>query len=163
MRLSSPLCKKNWLRRTPKSAIYPLTSRPSEGAYRDRHGRRGGMRWTPSIGRGDSHNSDAIRVAGRRRRVRSSLRGANGSRECAPDDRFRDEAIHPCFLDGLWIAGARNDALNVAFEIGSKQFDRERAALSVSSPAKAGDPVLRGVDDGLERSRRTGYPACWLV
>jgi hypothetical protein len=23
-----------------------------------------------------------------------SLRGANGSRECAPDDRLRDEAIH---------------------------------------------------------------------
>jgi hypothetical protein len=22
------------------------------------------------------------------------LRGANGSRECAPDDRIRDEAIH---------------------------------------------------------------------
>jgi hypothetical protein len=105
MRLSSPLCKKNWLRRTPKSAIYPLTSRPSEGAYRDRHGRRGGMRWTPSMGRGDSHNSDAIRVAGRRRRARSSLRGANGSRECAPDDRLRDEAIHPCFLMGYGLPG----------------------------------------------------------
>ena len=26
-------------------------------------------------------------------RVQSSLRGANGSRECAPDDRLRDEAI----------------------------------------------------------------------
>jgi hypothetical protein len=23
-----------------------------------------------------------------------SLRGANGSRECAPDDKLRDEAIH---------------------------------------------------------------------
>jgi hypothetical protein len=26
----------------------------------------------------------------------SSLRGASGSRECAPDDRLRDEAIQPC-------------------------------------------------------------------
>jgi len=26
-----------------------------------------------------------------------ALRGANGSRECAPDDRLRDEAIHPFF------------------------------------------------------------------
>jgi hypothetical protein len=26
-----------------------------------------------------------------------SLRGANGSRECAPDDRLRDEAIHSFF------------------------------------------------------------------
>jgi hypothetical protein len=29
-----------------------------------------------------------------------------------------------------------------------------------SSPAKAGDPVLRGVSDGIEKPRRTGYPAC---
>jgi len=30
-----------------------------------------------------------------------SLRGANGSRECAPDDRLRDEAIHALsFRDG---------------------------------------------------------------
>src|ERR1700754_995875 len=28
------------------------------------------------------------------RASRPSLRGANGSRECAPDDRLRDEAIH---------------------------------------------------------------------
>jgi hypothetical protein len=28
--------------------------------------------------------------------VSTSLRGANGSRECAPDDRLRDEAIHSC-------------------------------------------------------------------
>jgi hypothetical protein len=37
-------------------------------------------------------------------------KGANGSRECAPDDRLRDEAIHTscgCPLD--CFAGARND------------------------------------------------------
>src|SRR5712664_2759529 len=28
-----------------------------------------------------------------------------------------------------------------------------------SSPAKAGDPVFRGVSDGIEKLRRTGYPA----
>jgi hypothetical protein len=35
------------------------------------------------------------------------LRGANGSRECAPDDRLRDEAIH---LSGTaqWIASLRS-------------------------------------------------------
>ncbi len=33
----------------------------------------------------------------------SSLRGANGSRECAPDDRIRDEAIQS-FYPLLWIA-----------------------------------------------------------
>jgi hypothetical protein len=27
-----------------------------------------------------------------------SLRGANGSRECAPDDRLRDEAIQSFFV-----------------------------------------------------------------
>jgi hypothetical protein len=29
-----------------------------------------------------------------------------------------------------------------------------------SSPAKAGDPVFRGVGDETEKPRRTGYPAC---
>jgi hypothetical protein len=28
----------------------------------------------------------------------SSLRGANGARECAPEDRLRDEAIQASFL-----------------------------------------------------------------
>src|SRR6266403_4527882 len=38
------------------------------------------------------------------------LRGANGSRECAPDDRLRDEAIHTffCGANGL-LRYARND------------------------------------------------------
>jgi hypothetical protein len=30
--------------------------------------------------------------------IPTSLRGANGSRECAPDDRLRDEAIYSYFL-----------------------------------------------------------------
>jgi hypothetical protein len=30
--------------------------------------------------------------------VRPSLRGANGSRECAPDDRLRDETIQSCAM-----------------------------------------------------------------
>jgi hypothetical protein len=40
----------------------------------------------------------------------TSLRGANGSRECAPDDRLRDEAIHSFFArrNGL-LRYARND------------------------------------------------------
>jgi hypothetical protein len=42
-----------------------------------------------------------------------SLRGANGSRECAPDDRLRDEAIYLFFpwRDGL-LRCARNDGTN---------------------------------------------------
>ena len=31
-------------------------------------------------------------------------KGANGSRECAPNDGLRDEAIHACFLVTSWIA-----------------------------------------------------------
>src|ERR1700747_743993 len=38
----------------------------------------------------------------------SSLRGANGSRECAPDDRLRDEAIHRYFVRQKWIASLRS-------------------------------------------------------
>jgi hypothetical protein len=32
--------------------------------------------------------------------------------------------------------------------------------LQLSSPAQAGDPVFRDVSDGIEKPRRTGYPAC---
>jgi hypothetical protein len=35
------------------------------------------------------------------------LRGANGSCECAPDDRLRDEAIHTFFASS-WIASLRS-------------------------------------------------------
>jgi hypothetical protein len=43
-----------------------------------------------------------------------SLRGANGSRECAPDDRLRDEAIHSFFMGhhGL-LRFARNDEMTI--------------------------------------------------
>jgi len=38
-----------------------------------------------------------------------SLRGANGSRECAPDDRLRDEAIQLFFVQHGLLRCARND------------------------------------------------------
>jgi hypothetical protein len=37
-----------------------------------------------------------------------SLRGANGSRECAPDDRLRDEAIQLSAYAARWIASLRS-------------------------------------------------------
>ncbi len=40
--------------------------------------------------------------------LRPSLRGANGSRERAPDDRLRDEAIHSSFCAAKWIASLRS-------------------------------------------------------
>ena len=40
---------------------------------------------------------------------RPSLRGANGPRECAPDDRLRDEAIHLAPRSvWQWIASLRS-------------------------------------------------------
>src|SRR6266478_5437439 len=53
-----------------------------------------------------------------------SLRGANGSRECAPDDRLRDEAIHAFFTrrDGL-LRFARNDGV-ASFRGGSQSRAR---------------------------------------
>jgi hypothetical protein len=36
--------------------------------------------------------------------VQPSLRGANGSRECAPDDRLRDKAIQLFSRGRFWIA-----------------------------------------------------------
>src|ERR1700694_6351779 len=57
------------------------------GAARTRHSLRPLL-----LGRKFSLTTRALRAAGMRRCVWSSLR-ANGSRECAPDDRLR-EAIH---------------------------------------------------------------------
>jgi hypothetical protein len=69
----------------------------------------------------------------------ASLR-ANGSRECAPDDRLR-EAIHRA-------AKGRMDCV-------------ASLAMTIHSlpPAEAGDPVFRGVSDGSDIPRRTGYSA----
>ena len=51
----------------------------------------------PSVWEGKeiSGKPRAYRAARSRNCIYTSLRGANGSRECAPDDRLRDEAIHP--------------------------------------------------------------------
>ena len=59
---------------------------------------------TPSVfGAKDSCTTRARCAARSRIHVLPSLRGANGSRECAPDDRLRDEAIHSflAWRDGL--------------------------------------------------------------
>jgi hypothetical protein len=52
------------------------------------------------------------------------LRGANGSRECAPDDRLRDEAIHSFFVlqDGL-LRFARNDAVKSRYTFAVSRRD----------------------------------------
>ena len=61
--LSIPSCKNIPLRRRPKSNLYPSMSRPERGAFRDRHKRWAGMRWTQAARR----TSDA--AGGRRSRV----------------------------------------------------------------------------------------------
>src|SRR5260370_10795888 len=62
-----------------------------------------------------------------------------------------DEAIHCHFCCGCGLLrSARNDGT----------LKRSRHTLKPSSPAKAGDPVFRGVSDVTEKPRRTGYPAC---
>src|SRR5229473_2828020 len=44
--VSSPLCKNISVSVPPKSHLELLASHPKRGAYHDRHGRRGGVRWT---------------------------------------------------------------------------------------------------------------------
>src|SRR5258707_14890258 len=60
--------------------------------------------------------------------LRPSLRGANGSRECAPDDRLHDEAIHSSFArrNGL-LRFARNDVAPI-----SDTTPRSRGAMRPS-------------------------------
>jgi hypothetical protein len=66
----------------------------------------------------------------RRRSPTPSLR-ANGSRECAPDDRLR-EAIHSFFTrrDGL-LRGARNDDWRY---FGAAKFANGASAYTTSPP-----------------------------
>src|SRR5229473_109209 len=47
--VSSPLCKNISLSTHPKSSLELFVSRPERGAYHDRHGRWGGMRWTRQL------------------------------------------------------------------------------------------------------------------
>jgi hypothetical protein len=49
-------------------------------------------------GRNEQAKPRAKSAARSRSCILPSLRGANGSRECAPDDRLRDEAIHSSLL-----------------------------------------------------------------
>jgi hypothetical protein len=55
----SPARKKNPLRARPKSVLERCLSRPARGAYRDRHGRGAGLRWTRK-----RRARDAVRRAG---------------------------------------------------------------------------------------------------
>jgi hypothetical protein len=88
-------------------------AREAAGASSARHSLR------PLIGEGGSFQEKLARNARRDREAAfenaaTSLRGANGSRECAPDDRLRDEAIHSSYTwrDGL-LRFARNDGLKL--------------------------------------------------
>jgi len=78
-----------------------------------------------------------------------SLRGANGSRERAPDDRLRDEAIHchRCSVCGL-LRFARNDVKN--------SWLRDLAARFRPSFAKTGSPLL--TIEGAGNAGRSMHP-----
>src|SRR6266699_3969471 len=67
---------------------------------------------------------------------------------------------HPAFptpsLGGRFINGSgasRGEVANVCLLNASTPHSQP------SSPAKAGDPVFRGANDGIDRSQRTGYSA----
>jgi len=62
--------------------------------------------------------------------------------------------------EAVWIASARAKALaDKVAELAMTSLGQERSALSLSSPAKAGDPVRRDGRDWIDRPRRTGFPA----
>src|SRR5436853_5880552 len=67
----------------------------------------------------------------------SSLRGANGSRECAPDDRLRDEAIQLscCSTKAGLLRFARNDVERHALLFSRRGF-RLSVANSLASPER---------------------------
>jgi hypothetical protein len=67
-----------------------------------------------------------------------SLRGANGSRECAPDDRLRDEAIH-----------GRKESVDCFV---ASAFARRRASAGKSAPLRKRFAFVAG-NDGWALSR----------
>ena len=76
-----------------------------------------------------------------------SLR-ANGSRECAPDDRLR-EVIH--------LAAQRKNGLLRRYAPRNDDL-KARHILNRHRPARPGDPVFQRRRDKPEKPRRTGYP-----
>src|SRR6266403_1291651 len=68
------------------------------------------------------------------------LRGANGSRECAPDDRLRDEAIHTFCAD-----------------------DMDRFVEPVIGRARSRDPLARNDDHHVAVPFMVGWPSEFAV
>src|SRR3977135_3842561 len=87
-----------------------------------------------------------------------SLRGANGSRECAPDDRLRDEAIQPSFVAVDCFACARNDDLKpLLFGRISRQPLR-MTAYSVSGSRRKIHPSRYGAASSTAPPRIAAWP-----
>src|SRR5260370_23212 len=72
-------------------------------------------------------------MAGKSIGSNSSLRGADGARECAPDDRLRDEAIHTC-IAARWIASL---ALAMTGKV-------SRSVIPGATPTRIGHNGARG-------------------
>jgi len=73
--------------------------------------------------------------------VSASLRGALATKQ----------STLACFLAARWIA-----SLTLAMTL----LDVRARHAPMSSPGLTGRPVLRGANDGIDKPRRTGSPAC---
>jgi hypothetical protein len=70
-------------------------------------------------------------------------------------------SLRPLFFEGHCLAKLGRDLRRENADLyppGCLTF--ESVTPTPSSPAKAGDPVIRGGSDRSEKPRRTGYPAC---
>src|SRR5882724_5293709 len=84
-------------------------------------------------------------------RVRSTNTKCTRGRGCNGHPAFPTPSSGEGFING---SGAwRGEVVNVRLMTTNAPHSQS------SSPAKAGDPVFRGVSDGIEKLRRTGYSA----
>ena len=158
---------------------------PHKGAFRDRHERKVGMRWTRSgatdesayLRTAKSCGPDAPTLASSSRGA-ELLRGEGGNKARSPG-RARRKPLKPsragmpgdsgatvvtnarAYYSTRAAAGASGTRHSPRPLLGGAQLGRHasRGCSRPSSPAKAGDPVFRDVSDRTEKLRHTGYSA----
>jgi hypothetical protein len=134
---SSPLCKNISVFTHPKSPLSLSPSHPTRGAYHDRHGRRGGMRWTRQRFACDG-------IAGRVERLVSDIRHAD-------ERRFRGRQNRVVLTPRRWrqvcgVASAR-PGLDKTYPQATvaKEPGHRGARHKLLKPLRAGMPGVSGV------------------
>src|SRR5216683_2277992 len=130
---SSPLCKNISVFAHPKSPLSLSPSHPTRGAYHDRHGRRGGMRWTRQRFARDG-------IAGWVERLVSDIRHAD-------ERRFRGRQNRVVLTPRRWRQVSRS--LSRPDRAVTKTYPRVDGGKRARSPGRARHKPLKPLRAGM--------------